>query len=265
MGRKRKYTLNENYFNDIDSKDKAYILGFIYADGSVYNNYLNIGIHKRDVSVLNFIKKEMRYNGPLYINGEYVKLTISSKKIVNSLKELGIIRNKTYVSKKLPQITTHLLPSFLLGFFDGDGSIYKSGPIKYDYTVNFTNNLEVLSELKNFLLTHTITSSKVRMRHDNEISCMLDIRGSKNIEKIFDLFYTNPPNYFFSRKKNKFNKFKESLKSVTRRNISDELITEIKNMYLNNIRQIDISDKLGLPYSSVRCVIQRLRRLNVLI
>lgn len=29
----KKYELNENYFNVIDSHEKAYILGFIYADG----------------------------------------------------------------------------------------------------------------------------------------------------------------------------------------------------------------------------------------
>ena len=34
-GRKRQCTLNENYFQELDSKDKAYFLGFIYADGFI--------------------------------------------------------------------------------------------------------------------------------------------------------------------------------------------------------------------------------------
>ena len=34
-GSKRKYSLNENYFQELDSKDKAYFLGFIYADGFI--------------------------------------------------------------------------------------------------------------------------------------------------------------------------------------------------------------------------------------
>ncbi len=32
----RKYSLNETYFNNIDCQEKAYFLGFLYADG--YNN-----------------------------------------------------------------------------------------------------------------------------------------------------------------------------------------------------------------------------------
>lgn len=32
---KKVYQMNENYFSEINSHEKAYILGFIYADGSV--------------------------------------------------------------------------------------------------------------------------------------------------------------------------------------------------------------------------------------
>lgn len=32
-----KYSLNENFFEIIDSKEKAYILGFLYADGYLLN------------------------------------------------------------------------------------------------------------------------------------------------------------------------------------------------------------------------------------
>lgn len=30
------YSFNENYFNEIDCADKAYLLGFICADGCLY-------------------------------------------------------------------------------------------------------------------------------------------------------------------------------------------------------------------------------------
>lgn len=33
----RKYTINENYFKNIDTEEKAYWLGFIYADGYISN------------------------------------------------------------------------------------------------------------------------------------------------------------------------------------------------------------------------------------
>lgn len=47
MGRPRKFNLNENYFKKIDSNNKACVLGFIYADGSVNKNYLSIKLSKK--------------------------------------------------------------------------------------------------------------------------------------------------------------------------------------------------------------------------
>jgi len=265
MGRKRKYTLNENYFDVIDTSNKAYVLGFIYADGSVYKNYLSIVINIRDVTILEFIKRELSYNGPLYFKGDYVKLNICSKKLTEQLKHLGILENKTYVSDRLPNVDYHLKPNLLLGFFDGDGSIYKSGDKDYSYTINFTNNLKVLKEIKNYLYESSISSSKIRKRYDNEISCMLDIRGSKNIEKIYKLLYDNPPDYFFNRKKNRFDEFMHVVNNMTKRDFTDNMINEIKTLYDEGLTQKSISDKLNLKYSSVRCVIQRLRKSGVLI
>lgn len=34
-GRKRQYNVNDSYFHTIDSEDKAYWLGFLYADGYI--------------------------------------------------------------------------------------------------------------------------------------------------------------------------------------------------------------------------------------
>ena len=81
MGRPRKYSLNEDYFENINSNNKAYILGFIYADGSIYGNYLSIRVSAKDVEILNYIKFELGYGGNIrdYIikNNNYVELTIS--------------------------------------------------------------------------------------------------------------------------------------------------------------------------------------------
>ena len=265
MGRKRKYTLNENYFETLNTPEKNYILGFIYADGSVFKNYLSITLNIKDISLLEFIKIEINYNGPIYIKNDYCKLTISSKKIVSDLIKLGIIVNKTYESKTLPLFNDIYLNSFLLGFFDGDGSIFKSSKIKeYEYTINFSTNIYVLNEIKLILSKYNISSSTIRKRYNNEISCMMDIKGSLNIEKIFTLFYTEPPKYYFNRKREIFDIFKNSLINLSKRKFNDETIDLIKNMYINNCNQSKIAKELNITPSSVRTVIQRLRKNNVL-
>ena len=262
MGRKRKYTLNEDYFNVINTPMKAYLIGFIYADGGIYNNYLTIGIHKRDVKVLDKIKDELGYGGPLYYDktNTYVKLTISSSKIVKDLFTLGVIPNKTYISKDIPKIKDEYFHHFLLGFFDGDGSIYRASVKSNDYTVNFTNNKDVLSIIKYRLNKLGISSGKIRKRWDNNISCMLDIRGSLNIEQMRDLLYKNPPPFYFKRKKEKFDNFTNSLSQLSKRKLKKNEILKIKELYLLGITQKEISEILEMPYPTIKSVIQRLRK-----
>lgn len=265
MGRPRKYTLNEDFFNIINTNDKAYILGFIYADGSIYKNYLSIKLAKKDQEILEYIKLNIDYNGVIReynVNSKkYVDLTICSKKIVNDLIKHGILYNKTYLSENLPLVEEKYIKSLLLGIFDGDGSIYRNirnGGL-YEYTVNFSNNKSVLNHIKKILLKWNISSSNIRRRYDNDFSCMLDIRGNLNIEKIKDLLY-NESNFYLKRKKNRFNDFTSSLNLLKRRYLSEIVVNNIKNHYLNDLKQIEISKIEKIPYSTVRTVIQRLRK-----
>ena len=61
------YSLDENYFDELDTPNKAYILGFFYADGNVgKDNYsIQIALQSRDVHILNEMKKEFKINKPL--------------------------------------------------------------------------------------------------------------------------------------------------------------------------------------------------------
>ena len=45
---RRKYALNETFFEVINSEEKAYWLGFIAADGCVYRRTLSINLNIKD-------------------------------------------------------------------------------------------------------------------------------------------------------------------------------------------------------------------------
>ena len=208
MGRPRKYNLNENYFENINTHEKAYILGFIYADGSIFKNYLSIVISKKDIEILNFINRELNSEYQIKDFGEnYVKLTICSEKLINDLTSLGIIQNKTYLSKTLTLNNNNIFfPSMICGFFDGDGSIYSNKRFnrkQKEFTCSFSSNIWVLQEIKDFLLNNNISSCKIRHRRENNFSCQLEIRGAINIEKIYNLLYKNTT-FFLNRKHNRF-------------------------------------------------------------
>jgi hypothetical protein len=256
MGRNRKYTLNENYFNVIDSKNKAYIIGFIYADGNVYNSYLSFSLSKKDVEILKFIASELNYSGKIQQKA-YARLTVCSKKIINDLNKYGIIENKTYKSKRLPWVPKKYTNEMIRGFFDGDGSIYKSKKNK-GYTVNFSSNKCVLNQLKVMLNTKDISSCRIRNRYlNNNISCMLDMRGNNNIEKILWFLYPTKNCFYLKRKKKRFDRF---LLNRTKKIFLDK--TKIKKLYVSGMKLIDISKKENLCYSSVKSVVQRLRKNN---
>lgn len=137
---KNRYTLNENYFDDIDTEAKAYILGFIYADGFVGDEkFNNIVISINDYEILEFIKKELEFTGEIrktqkggFINSKHgYSLNFSSKIVANKLREIGLYPNKSLTMSRMPNIRTELIRHFIRGYFDGDGSIVLSHNSSY--------------------------------------------------------------------------------------------------------------------------------------
>ena len=73
MAGKRLYTLNEEIFNQIDSKEKAYWFGFLCADGSIHKSCTNqyviqCKLNLNDIDHLEKMKLFFETNKPLYIN-----------------------------------------------------------------------------------------------------------------------------------------------------------------------------------------------------
>ena len=126
-----KREFNRDYFKVIDNANKAYWLGFIYADGYIeVNNLLGFRLKDNDVNHLNKFAKEINFNGEAKIE-EYKykessykvsRLTICGRDFVQSLKDLGLTVNKT-LTIEFPHIREDLISHFVRGYFDGDGCI----------------------------------------------------------------------------------------------------------------------------------------------
>jgi hypothetical protein len=138
--------IKENIFNNIDSKEKAYWLGFIYADGGIKGRAVTLCLSTKDeILVDRFIKflgdsktKKRFYSCILNDKKFYsVHYSVRNDKIIFGLKNNGCFEKKT-TRIRLPNLTTEdLFLSFLLGFYDGDGC---------------QNSTVVCSKSKNFLL-----------------------------------------------------------------------------------------------------------------
>jgi hypothetical protein len=128
--RLKKHSLNINYFDAVDTPNKAYILGFIYADGCNTRNGLQIGIQEEDKEVLEFIKSELnisnalRYIKPANINWKPKwELSIRSIEFSKVLTDVGCPPAKSLILSFPDFIHDDLMPHFIRGYFDGDGCI----------------------------------------------------------------------------------------------------------------------------------------------
>ena len=127
--RKGRYTLDEDYFNSIDTERKAYWLGLIAADGCVTeSNYFAISLKDREI--LEKLKNDLNFSGDIYIpktkEGTYYRLNFSSKRICDALRSCGISERKSLIFNDLPKMRSGLIRHFFRGYFDGDGTISSS-------------------------------------------------------------------------------------------------------------------------------------------
>lgn len=159
LGIRKERTFNDEYFKEINSKEKAYFLGLIYADGYVSKNEFGISLHYKDKYILEKLNKEIgnvhivkerkrknSYNGYDYIShsGDF---RVYSKKFCNNLRKQNICDNKT-LKNIFPIIENkELFSHFLRGYFDGDGCLYlgKKNPVVH-FTCGSYDFLEHLNK-----------------------------------------------------------------------------------------------------------------------
>lgn len=132
----RKYTINENYFDHIDTQNKAYILGLLYSDGCNYlpQHRVKLELQERDKSILDKINIEIGSNKPLSFNNLNAKnsnwqntyrIDITNKHISEKLNSLGMVQNKSLILNFPIWLDESLYSHFLRGYFDGDGCLQK--------------------------------------------------------------------------------------------------------------------------------------------
>lgn len=137
----RVYFYNENLFSKIITKEQAYFLGFLYADGNVCKNSITLALKDGD-SERDILTKYVDFIGTNKINkcefwqndskGEKVlrkKLVVSitCKKIADDLRNLGCFSKKSFILKfpNEEQVPKRLIHHFMRGYFDGDGCVGK--------------------------------------------------------------------------------------------------------------------------------------------
>lgn len=217
LKREDKYFYNENFFENIDSEEKAYWLGFIYADG-----YIQIDKEKRikklgmelqigDIEHLKKFNKSIEGNVDVKIRERYdyrydksysqCVITLYKGKIVDDLINHGISTNKSRIIT-FPKIDKEMIIPFIRGFFDGDGCLILNKDRtchRFDFTCA---SIDFVNSLRSILYEEYNISSYITKETNKEVY-RLNIRGLTNGYLFGKLLYQDA-NIYLDRKYKKF-------------------------------------------------------------
>jgi hypothetical protein len=139
----QKYTYDQNFFEVIDTEEKAYWLGFIAADGNVNKplTRLTIKLKIGDKPHLMKFLQSIKSDCPIKELTQFIfnknfglcLIEINNSKIVSDLNKLGIVPAKSKILRESP-VKDELKRHYYRGLVDGDGSL-----VKYKHGLNNWN------------------------------------------------------------------------------------------------------------------------------
>lgn len=195
---REKLYVEESYFKSIDTEDKAYFLGLMYADGSVSKNTFYLKL--KDEDVIQEFKKYLKAEAEIKIINNQYSLTICRQSMCIDLINQGCYINKT-TSIRFPSLNKNLIRHFIRGFYDGDGSLILNANRSHN-CLNFTSgSLEFLQQLQDNLKDISITNGGISKEKDHEVWHLR--YGGKQVHIILNWLYNNS-NLYLKRKYNKY-------------------------------------------------------------
>jgi galactitol-specific phosphotransferase system IIB component len=153
-----KYT---NELLDIDTQEKAYLLGLFYSDGYVTSsgNACAITLHEQDIDLLEDLVLLFPFFRLKKSHARAYKMICVSKTLKEHLINNGVFPKKSSVNKDLltclnvkPELTHH----FIRGFFDGDGSVWSQKLFNIKIEIGGTS-FGLITEIIKILYDNRIT------------------------------------------------------------------------------------------------------------
>ena len=165
----QKYAYNLEFFDKIDSEEKAYWLGFLYADGYIgKSTAMELTVKAGDRAHLCKFRDHICADLPIAdkivtLKGKKYpacRLSFTSGIIKSQLCKLGCINRKTDTLRFSDTLCpTEYTPHFIRGYFDGDGCIVDCG-------FSLCGNCEFLRGLQRYIVKNAIGYTAVKILKD---------------------------------------------------------------------------------------------------
>lgn len=247
----RKFPVNDTIFNKIDNEEKAYWLGFLYADGCIhvskYSKLVKLSLAIEDINHIEKFKKFIEAENKIYIStpknlnhSQMATLTISSNQMVDDLIRLGCMTKKTF-KIKMPDsniVPDEFIKHFIRGYFDGDGGISITLNEKiFNCIVNITSTIDlcqgIIDKINKAIPIHFLITQ--RHKESNTNTRTISVHGNRQCLGILNYLY-GEASIFLERKLEIVKRFisiyndKIIIKNFSEVSLnSDFTLTDIKN------------------------------------
>lgn len=203
--------VDETVFNTIDTEEKAYWLGFMFADGFVLSadNTIGLDLAEKDFHHLEKYKKFLKFTGNLRIsntnfpNSKRVRLEFSSKSMKQRLIQLGCTPKKS-LTLNFPNIdifnNTELIKHFIRGYVDGDGCLTFQNKEHTVPALDILGTEQFLTEL----IKHIPIKCKVSKCYNKRL---FHITFTRKKAYEFAKYIYNNATIYLDRKKNKYEEY----------------------------------------------------------
>jgi hypothetical protein len=115
-----------DYFSVMDCAERAYVLGLLAADGYISSAHprICIGLQAKDAHLVAYVRDRLNPAANLHRKTDgFTTLQVTSRQMAADLARYGIVPRKSRILT-WPSQLGNLLRPYLLGYFDGDGSMY---------------------------------------------------------------------------------------------------------------------------------------------
>lgn len=208
----RKYSLDERYFQNIDTPIKAYFLGWAMSDGCVTYDVTNgcrykLKIKADDIEILKKFKDELKYYAPISTDTSKKRkhpaksVIVYSVAFVEDLISHGVIPNKSTIMTMPIGVPAELEGHFIRGYFDGDGSVTFAHKGTNYLKIEFCGNIAMMEWIAESIERNTgIPKNKICNR--NSYFATLSYSCSK-VKTIRDFMYSSKDDFGLKRKKDR--------------------------------------------------------------
>lgn len=253
-GNTTKPSFDNNFFNIINTENKAYWLGFLYADGAIESstNGCELSLQLLDAEHLFKFKSDLQAKSKVNLDFKVkrCRFSVSNKDFKQDLINWGCTPRKSLTltwNKNLDTLSDDLKIAFIRGYFDGDGCLTHtySDTKKQRFTIstNLLGTKSFLTSVLSFLSKFDINGTWYKDPNTNE-NIMTLMFNKRNSVKLLNLLYTNA-NCYLTRKYEKYLFFKSHKNFAVY--VSDYIdhyraISEKAKTWIENKYHIDLNE-----------------------